>query len=136
MAIRRRLTSNATFLYPDHCWFAVKTGGGHAKEIVISGAGLRTFNTVFSAFSQGYPSRPITIVVPFAAGGPTKTLARILAQRMTVSFGQSVIIENVTGAAGSIAVVRVVRSSPDGYTLSIGHVGTHVLNRRNLCIAI
>jgi tripartite-type tricarboxylate transporter receptor subunit TctC len=61
-----------------------------------------------SAFGEGYPSRPITIVVPFSAGGPTDTLARILAQRMTVSLGQNVIIENVTGAAGSIAVGRVV----------------------------
>jgi len=81
-----------------------------------------------NAFSEGYPSHPITIVVPFSAGGPTDTLARILAQRMTVSLGQNVIIENVTGAGGSIAVGRVVRSTPDGYTLSIGHVGTHVLN--------
>jgi len=84
--------------------------------------------TIPGAFGEGYPSRPITIVVPFSAGGPTDTLARILAQRMTVSLGQSVIIENVTGAAGSIAVGRVVRAKPDGYTLSIGHIGTHVLN--------
>ncbi len=60
-------------------------------------------------------------IVPFAAGGPTDTLARILAQRMAVTLGQSVIIENVSGAAGSIAVGRVARSSPDGYTVSIGH---------------
>lgn len=81
-----------------------------------------------NAFSESFPSRPITIVVPFAAGGPTDTLARILAQRMTVSLGQNVLIENTTGAAGSIAVGRVVRSAPDGYTLSIGHIGTHVIN--------
>ena len=80
------------------------------------------------AFAQPYPSRPVTIIVPFAAGGPTDTLARILAQRMAVTLGQSIIIENVSGAAGSIAVGRVARSSPDGYTLSIGHIGTHVIN--------
>ena len=80
------------------------------------------------AFAQPYPSRPITIIVPFAAGGPTDTLARILAQRMAVTLGQSIIIENVSGAAGSIAVGRVARSSPDGYMLSIGHIGTHVIN--------
>jgi tripartite-type tricarboxylate transporter receptor subunit TctC len=84
--------------------------------------------TVPRAFAQQYPSRPITIIVPFAAGGPTDTLARILAQRMTVTLGQSIVIENVSGAAGSIAVGRVARSSPDGYTLSIGHIGTHVIN--------
>ena len=84
--------------------------------------------TASSAFGQQYPSRPITIIVPFAAGGPTDTLARILAQRMTVSLGQNVVVENTTGAAGTIAVARAVRSTADGYTLSIGHVGTHVIN--------
>jgi tripartite-type tricarboxylate transporter receptor subunit TctC len=84
--------------------------------------------TASSAFAQQFPSRPITIIVPFSAGGPTDTLARILAQRMTVSLGQNVDIENTTGAAGTIAVARAVRSAADGYTLSIGHVGTHVVN--------
>ena len=80
------------------------------------------------AFAQQYPSRPITIIVPFAAGGPTDTLARIMAQRMTVTLGQGIVIENVAGGAGSIGVGRVARSSPDGYTLSVGHIGTHVIN--------
>jgi tripartite-type tricarboxylate transporter receptor subunit TctC len=75
-----------------------------------------------------YPSRPITIIVPFPAGGPTDTLARILADRMTTSLAQSVIIENVSGAAGSIGVGRVARAAPDGYTVSIGHWSTHVVN--------
>jgi tripartite-type tricarboxylate transporter receptor subunit TctC len=78
--------------------------------------------------AQTFPSRTITIVVGFAAGGPTDALARILAERMKVSLGQPVIIENVTGAAGSVAVARVVRSEPDGYTLNTGFLGTHVLN--------
>ncbi len=81
-----------------------------------------------SAEAETYPSRPITIIVPFAAGGPTDTIGRILAQHMTGTLGQAVVIENVTGAAGSIAVGRVARSEPDGYTVSIGHVGTHVIN--------
>lgn len=81
-----------------------------------------------AARAQTYPSRPITIVVPFAAGGPTDTLARIMAERMRVSLGQAVIIENTTGASGSLGVARVVRAAPDGYTVSIGHWGTHVLN--------
>ena len=75
-----------------------------------------------------YPSRPISMIVPFAAGGPTDTLARIMAQHLNVSLGQPVVIENVTGAAGAIAVGRVARAAPDGYTLGIGNWGTHVIN--------
>src|SRR5262245_62773488 len=75
-----------------------------------------------------YPSRPLTIVVPFPAGGPTDTLARILAEHMRTTLGQPVIIENVSGAGGSIGVGRVARAAPDGYTVSIGHWQTHVLN--------
>ena len=79
--------------------------------------------------AQGYPSRPITLVVPFAAGGPVDVLARIMAERMKVSLGQPVIIENVAGAAGSLGVGRVARASPNGYTLSIGPgSATHVAN--------
>jgi tripartite-type tricarboxylate transporter receptor subunit TctC len=80
------------------------------------------------ASAQAYPSRPITIIVPFPAGGPTDTLARILADHMTTSLAQPVIIENVTGAAGSIGVGRVARAAPDGYTVSVGHWSTHVVN--------
>jgi tripartite-type tricarboxylate transporter receptor subunit TctC len=81
-----------------------------------------------TARAQIYPTRPITIVVPFAAGGPTDTIGRIIARRMSASLSQTIIIENLTGAAGSIAVGRVVHAEPDGYTVSIGHIGTHVLN--------
>jgi tripartite-type tricarboxylate transporter receptor subunit TctC len=81
-----------------------------------------------AAWAQAYPTRPITIVVPFPAGGPTDTLARILAEQMRTLLGQSVIVENVTGASGSIGVGRVARAAPDGYTLSIGHLITHVFN--------
>ena len=80
------------------------------------------------AYAQNYPSRPITIVVPFPAGGPTDTIARILAERMKITLGQPLVIENISGAGGSIGVGRVARAAPDGYTLSIGHVQTHVLN--------
>jgi tripartite-type tricarboxylate transporter receptor subunit TctC len=79
------------------------------------------------AAADTYPSRPITIVVPFSAGGATDVIARVLADRMGKSFGQSIIVENVTGAAGSIGVARVVRAAPDGYTLSVGTLTTHVL---------
>jgi tripartite-type tricarboxylate transporter receptor subunit TctC len=84
--------------------------------------------SVLTASAQDYPSRPVTIVVPFPAGGPTDTLARILTDRMEAVLGQPLVIENVGGAGGSIGVGRVVRAAPDGYTLSIGHVQSHVLN--------
>jgi tripartite-type tricarboxylate transporter receptor subunit TctC len=81
-----------------------------------------------NAFADSFPSHPLTMVVPFSAGGPTDAMARILAERMRVTLGQNILIENVTGAAGSLGVGRVVRSPPDGYTISIGHLGTHVAN--------
>jgi tripartite-type tricarboxylate transporter receptor subunit TctC len=81
-----------------------------------------------SAGAQVYPSRPITLIVPFAAGGPTDTIARIVVEGMRASLGQPIIIENVGGADGSIAVGRAARAAPDGYTISIGNVATHVLN--------
>ena len=80
------------------------------------------------AWAQSYPSRPITIIVPFVPGGATDLIGRLLAERMRVSLGQPVIIENVSGATGSIGVGRVARAAPDGYTLSIGHWSTHVIN--------
>lgn len=83
---------------------------------------------VTAASAQVYPSRPITIIVPFAAGGPADTLARMLEERMRSSLGQSIIIENAPGAAGSLGVGRVARAAPDGYTIGIGHLGTHVFN--------
>src|ERR1700719_2957339 len=79
------------------------------------------------AGADDYPSRPITMIVPFPAGGATDTLARFLAEKMRPSLGQPIVIENVGGAAGSIGVTRAVRSAPDGYTLSIGTSTTHML---------
>jgi tripartite-type tricarboxylate transporter receptor subunit TctC len=81
-----------------------------------------------SAPAQVYPSRPITVVVPFAAGGPNDIVARIIAEPMRGSLGQPVIIENVAGANGTIGVGRVARAMPDGYTLSIGSFNSHVVN--------
>ena len=77
--------------------------------------------------AETYPSRPITMIVPFPAGGATDTLARFLGQHMNELLGQPVVIENVGGAAGRIAVQKAVRSAPDGYTLSIGTSTTHML---------
>jgi tripartite-type tricarboxylate transporter receptor subunit TctC len=82
-----------------------------------------------NARAETYPTRPITIVVGFAVGGATDVTARILADCMTPLLGQRVIVENVTGANGSIAVGRAVRAAPDGYTLSLGDLGSHVVNQ-------
>ena len=80
------------------------------------------------AFGQAYPTKPINLIVPFSAGGPTDLLARILGERMSRELGQQIIIENVTGAAGTIAMAKLARSAPDGYTIGIGHLGTNVVN--------
>src|SRR5262249_35043091 len=77
---------------------------------------------------QPYPSRPVTLIVPFGAGGPTDALARILSDAMRVSLGQSVVVENVTGASGTLGVGRAARAAPDGYTVSIGNWGSHIVN--------
>jgi tripartite-type tricarboxylate transporter receptor subunit TctC len=79
--------------------------------------------------AEAYPTHPVTIIVPYPAGGPTDTISRIMADSpLKNALGQSIIIENVTGAGGSIGVGRVARAAPDGYTVSIGHNQTHVLN--------
>jgi tripartite-type tricarboxylate transporter receptor subunit TctC len=80
------------------------------------------------ALAQSFPTRPVTLVVPYPAGGPTDVVARVLAERMRVTLGQPVMVENVTGGSGNIGVGKVARAAPDGYTLSIGNNGSHVLN--------
>jgi tripartite-type tricarboxylate transporter receptor subunit TctC len=81
-----------------------------------------------SAAAQVYPTRPITMIVEVAAGGPADTIGRILAERMRRPLGQPVIIENVSGAEGNIGVGRAARARPDGYTIDLGTISTHVLN--------
>ena len=89
---------------------------------------IASIAAVTSAAAQTFPNKSITIIVPFSAGGPSDALARIMGERMKATLGQSFVVENVTGAAGSIGVGRAVRSAPDGYTVSFGHLGTHVAN--------
>src|SRR6266850_4027582 len=79
-----------------------------------------------AAQAQGFPSRPITLVVPFPPGGSTDTAARIIADRMRAPLGQTVVVENVGGAGGTIGVARIARAAPDGYTIDIGQWDTHV----------
>ncbi|MFC3123653.1 tripartite tricarboxylate transporter substrate-binding protein [Pseudoroseomonas globiformis] len=80
------------------------------------------------ALAQSWPSRPITLSVPFAAGGPTDVMARLLAQRLAVSLGQSVPVENLGGAGGIVGTEKLSRARPDGYTIGLGHMGTHAAN--------
>jgi tripartite-type tricarboxylate transporter receptor subunit TctC len=81
-----------------------------------------------TAAAEKFPAHPITVVVPFSAGGPSDAMMRILGERMKLSLGEAILVENTTGAAGSIGVGRVVHAAPDGYTLGFGHLGTHVAN--------
>jgi tripartite-type tricarboxylate transporter receptor subunit TctC len=81
-----------------------------------------------AALAQDYPNRPITLIVPFSAGGPTDLIARIVGERMSRELGQQIVIDNVTGAAGTIAMGKLAHAAPDGYTIGIGHLGTNVVN--------
>ena len=88
-----------------------------------------------AAGTQDYPSRPVTMVVPFAAGGSTDAIARILAEGLRSELGQVVIVENVGGAGGMTGVNRVAKATPDGYQFVLGNVGTHAVNQ-SLCTAL
>ena len=81
--------------------------------------------SVTCAAAQSYPTRPVTIVVPFAAGGPTDIIARIVGEYFSKSFGQQFIIENIAGAGGTTGITRGAQAKPDGYTIMMGHMGTH-----------
>ena len=97
-----------------------------------AGLASLTFAAILAPFNdlaaEVYPSHPITLVVPFPAGGPTDTIARIVAEQLSTTLGQPVLVDNVTGAAGTIGTGRVARAAPDGHTLCVGFLGTHVLN--------
>jgi tripartite-type tricarboxylate transporter receptor subunit TctC len=95
-------------------------------RIAAGGAALPAVSR--AAMAETYPARPITMIIPFAAGGPTDVVGRLLAERMSGSLGQSVIAENSTGAGGTIGVGRLARAAPDGYTLGMGIWSTHVVN--------
>jgi len=89
---------------------------------------IATFAIAAPAAAENFPSHPITVVVPFSAGGPSDAMMRILGERIKLSLGEAILVENTTGAGGSIGVGRVVHSPPDGYTVGFGHLGTHVAN--------
>src|SRR5258705_10812977 len=97
-------------------------------SFAISVALLAILGSIGSAPAEIYPSRPITMIVPYPAGGLFDALARILAEPMRAALAQTVVIENVGGAGGSIAVGRVARAAPDGYTVAIGSADQFVVN--------
>src|ERR1700716_1246766 len=96
------------------------------RKIVLAVLAVLTFSS--AARAENFPSHPITIIVPFAAGGPSDAMSRILAERMKVTLGETLLVENVTGAGGSIGVGRAGRSPPDGSTIRFGHLAPHVAN--------
>lgn len=98
------------------------------KHLLAAAMLAATLHGTGSATAQVYPSRPIVVVVPFTAGGPTDALMRVLGERMRASLDQPLLVENVTGAAGTIGVAKVAKATPNGYTLSVGHWSTHVIN--------
>src|SRR5262245_17577814 len=77
------------------------------------------------AFAQNYPTRPVTLIVPFAAGGPTDIIARITGEYFSKTLGQQFIVENIAGAGGTTGITRGAQARPDGYTIMMGHMGTH-----------
>jgi tripartite-type tricarboxylate transporter receptor subunit TctC len=98
------------------------------RGFLLALAASASINAVCPAFAEVYPARPITMIVPAAAGGPTDVVGRILAERMRGTLGQSVMVENSTGAGGTIGVGRLARAAPDGYTLGVGIWSSHVVN--------
>jgi tripartite-type tricarboxylate transporter receptor subunit TctC len=106
----------------------MKLGRREFLQLAAGAAALPAVSRIDDARAQSYPSRPITLIVPSAAGGSADVIGRILAERMRASLGQPIIIENVGGADGSIAAGRVARAKPDGYAIDLGYLGTHVLN--------
>ena len=96
------------------------------KKLLFALAFAVVWGCAVGAHAQTYPSRPITIVVGFPPGGPTDTVARIMADRMKTTLGESVVVENVSGASGTIAGLKVARADPDGYTLSVGQWTSNV----------
>src|SRR5262245_66627594 len=94
------------------------------KRLTVATVGALLALTAGTA-AQNFPTRPVTLIIPFAAGGPTDVLGRIVGARMSELLGQQVVIENVGGAGGQTGSKRVADAKPDGYTLGIGTVGTH-----------
>jgi len=94
------------------------------KKSILGLAAAAVLAFTGAAQAQSYPTKPITMIVPFAAGGPTDIIARIVADHMSKTLGQQIVIENVAGAGGTTGIARAVTAAPDGYTIAMGHLGT------------
>src|SRR5258706_4870713 len=99
------------------------------KFLHLAASGVALPATARLAHAQAFPSRPMSMIVPFAAGGPQDVLGRLIAQRMSEILGQQIIIENIGGAGGVNGSKRVADAPPNGYTMGIGSVGTHAHNQ-------
>ncbi|MCG6206863.1 tripartite tricarboxylate transporter substrate binding protein BugD [Rhodopseudomonas sp. HC1] len=108
-------------------WFAQAAALGRVAAVIAATVvfPLLVSGPAVAQQTPGYPSRPITLIVPFAKGGPTDVVARLISAEMTKSLRQPVVVENVTGAGGTIGTLRAAQALPDGYTLVLGHMGTH-----------
>ncbi len=95
------------------------------RRIVVAAVGAFALLGTVAVRAQEYPTRPITMIVPFAAGGPTDVVARLVGENMSKTLGQPIIIENVVGAGGTTGSIRAARAANDGYTVIMGHMGTH-----------
>ena len=98
------------------------------RLVVLAATLVAALQCIGNVSAQGYPTRPVTLIVPFPAGGPVDVIGRLLAERMRQSLGQTLVVENVSGASGSIAVGRVARAAADGHTIILGNWGTFVAN--------
>jgi tripartite-type tricarboxylate transporter receptor subunit TctC len=94
------------------------------KKLALGLAAALTLALQGGAQAQAYPTRPVTMIVPFAAGGPTDIIARIVSDHMSKTLGQQIVVENVAGAGGTTGITRAMTASPDGYTIAMGHLGT------------
>ena len=95
-------------------------------HLVAGTASVLTASRVAKA--QAYPSRPIIMIVPFAAGGPSDVAARVIGDHMSRTLGQQLVVQNVAGAGGTIGSLRTMRANPDGYIIQMGHTGTHAIS--------
>src|SRR5262245_277690 len=114
----RQCDKSTTTLWGVYMYRRTMAGLLGAALIAVSGG----------AQAQNYPTKPITMIVPFAAGGPTDALARVVAQKMSEKLGQQIVVDNVAGAGGTIGVAKAARGAPDGYTLLFTHMGTLAVN--------
>src|SRR5262249_44477101 len=107
------------------CRCALLVMGCNMRNLILAIAFAIAFGSIESATAQVYPSRPITMIVPFPAGGGTDVAARIVSEPMSRTLGQPIVIENVVGAGGTTGATRAMRANPDGYTIGMGQMGTH-----------